>query len=178
LLCFGFLCLNAVENVLFPLFVYHFNARKSAEWLFVGIFYATFFVINLIYLINIFLCNRERMRIKKASLMAERVRRQTALKFPGSAKSSEVENVVQEVLVEHGNPSTYPSLHSHHIFFTFARLGIANVAHLSLQLRRTNILKYFSTKRFRKVWNENERGVPDYSDFIALAMKKLDTSTS
>jgi hypothetical protein len=91
-----------VENALFPLFVYRYNIRKSAEWIFVGIYYATFVIINLIYLINILLCTRERMRIKKASLMAERVRRQTAQKLHGSAKSHEIENVVQEVLVEHG----------------------------------------------------------------------------
>jgi hypothetical protein len=102
LVCFGFLCVNAVENVLFPLFVYHYGAKKSAEWCFVLIYYSLFLLINFWYLINILLCNHERMRIKNSSLLVERIRRQVARKLPGSAKSQDMEKIVQRVLQEHG----------------------------------------------------------------------------
>jgi hypothetical protein len=42
------------------------------------------------------------MRIKNSSLLVERIRRQVARKLPGSAKSQDMEKIVQRVLQEHG----------------------------------------------------------------------------
>lgn len=123
LICFSFLCINAIENVLFPLFAYHYQTKKSVEWSFVIVYYGSFLMINVIYLLNILYCNYQRIKIRNISLLRERLRRSTAQRlpspsistpssppapFPSSStlptllKSSEIDKIVDKILIDSG----------------------------------------------------------------------------
>jgi hypothetical protein len=112
------------------------------------------------------------MKIKNSSLTVERIRRQIARRLPGSAKSHDVEQIVQNVLQERGLrfrltlPSHFPP-------------GIPDLTHIPLQRRKTTLMQYFSMRRLRKVVSATyESDVVDYSGSIALAMKKFELSNS